>query len=178
MARQHRFTRPPTPLHSTWSVGLPDQHAILAVLNNGSPGDLVLSDRGFHITRKTMQRLAWPATSREHYLDTSIVDTYLALLSEHMSVTNGDSKLHIVSSMISLKFFPTAYGPHDLDGVINLGAIRNIPMKDLDLLVFPLNPRGTEHWWSVVFAFSNKEIRVFNSSPTPARNTKKYVRAL
>ena len=86
--------------------------------------------------------------------------------------------MHIVSSMISLKFFPTAYGPHDLDGVISLGAIRNIPLRDLDLLVFPLNPRGTEHWWSVVFNFGTQEIRVYNSSPSPARNTRKYVSAL
>ena len=86
--------------------------------------------------------------------------------------------MHIVSPMISLKFFPPAYGPHDLDGIIDLGAIRHIPLKDLDLLVFPLNPRGTEHWWSVVFNFRSREIQVYNSSPSPARNSRKYVRAL
>ena len=52
-----------------------------------------------------MQRLAWPATSREHYLDTSIIDTYLALLSEHISALGGNTNMHIVSSMISLKCF-------------------------------------------------------------------------
>ena len=93
-ARQHRFTRPPSPINPAWSVGLPDQHKILEVLNNGPPGpeDLVLSDRGFRITRKTMQRLAWPATSRVHYLDTSIIDTYLALLSEHIRRWAGTQK--------------------------------------------------------------------------------------
>ena len=97
---------------------------------------------GFESRANFMQRLAWPAVSRDHYLDTSIIDTYLALLSEHVSTLCGDTKMHIVSPMISLKFFPTAYGPHDLDGIIDLGAIRHIPLKDLDLLVFPLNPRG------------------------------------
>ena len=178
VARQHRFMRPLSPIHPSWNVGLPDQQTILEVLSSGSPDDLVLSDRGFRITRKTMQRLAWPAVSRDHYLDTSIIDTYLALLSEYVSTLCGDTKMHIVSPMISLKFFPTAYGPHDLDGIIDLGAIRHIPLKDLDLLVFPLNPRGTEHWWSVVFNFRSQEIRVYNSSPSPARNSRKYVCAL
>ena len=80
--------------------------------------------------------------------------------------------------MLTLKFFPTAYGPHDLDGIINLSAIRHIPLKDLDLLAFPLNPRGTEHWWSVIFNLKSREIRVHNSSPSPARNSRKYVRVL
>ena len=178
MARQHRFTRPPSPIHQSWNVGLPDQQSILEVLSSGSPGDLVLDDRGFRITRKTMQRLAWPAVSREQYLDTSIIDTYLSLLSEHISASGGDTNIHIVSPMLTLKFFPTANGPHDLEGTINLSAIRHIPLIDLDLLVFPLNPRGTEHWWSVIFDFKSREIRVYNSSPSPARNSRKYVRAL
>ena len=118
-----------------------------------------------------MKRLAWPAVSREHYLNTSIIDTYLALLSEHISASGGDTQMHIVSPMISLNFFPTAYGPHAIDGVINLGAIRHMP----DPLVFPLNTRGTEHWWSVVFNFGTQEIRAYNSSSTPARNTRKYM---
>ena len=82
MARQHRFTRPPSPIHQSWNVSLPDKQSILKVLSSGSPDDLVLDDRGFRITRKTMQRLAWPAVSREQYLDTSIIDTYLALAAE------------------------------------------------------------------------------------------------
>ena len=44
-----------------------------------------------------MQRLALPAVSREYYLDTSIIDTYLALLSEHISASGGDTIMHIVS---------------------------------------------------------------------------------
>ena len=143
VARQHRFKRPSSPIHPSWSVGLPGQQTILEVLNSGSPDDLVLSDRGFRITRKIMQRLARPAVSREHYLDTSIIDTHLALLSEHISASGGDTRTHIVSPMISLKLFSTAFDPHDLDGIIGRhGAIRHIPLKDLDLLVFPLNPRG------------------------------------
>ena len=65
-----------------------------------------------------------------------------------------------------------------LDGVINLAAIRNIRLTDLDLLIIPLNPKGTEHWWSVTFDFTTQEIRVHNSSPSPARNLPKYIRAL
>jgi len=48
----------------------------------------------------------------------------------------------------------------------------------LDLLIFPLNPRGTEHWWSVVFDFTAHTITTHNSSPAPPRNTTKYTRAL
>ena len=132
-----------------------------------------------------VRRLAWPATSPAHYQDTSLIDTYCALLTEHTrELREGDPNhsliptTHIVSAMITLKYFPTACGAHDLDAVLHTAAIRNIPLDKLDLLVFPLNPRGTEHWWLVTFDFRSKAIVIQNSSANPARNTTKYVRAL
>ena len=85
-------------------------------------------------------------------------------------MSNDSKRMHVLSSSLSLKFFPTAYGPHDLDRVINLAAIRSIRLTDLGLLIIPLNPRGTEHWWSVVFDFTTQQIMAHNSSPSPARN--------
>ena len=185
-AKVHRFVRPPKINHPAWDVGLPDHDEILRVMSGGSPDDCILEARGFRITRKTLNRLSWPATSTAQYLDTSIIDTYLAILCDFVSSTNAGHqtqrptgrRIHIVSSMITLKFFPTTYGPHDLAAVINLAALREIPLTDLDLLVFPLNPRGTDHWWSVVFDFTTHKIITHNSSPTPSRNATKYVRAL
>ena len=184
-SKQHRFVRPPTPTHPAWDVGLPSAHMIKQEMEKANANECVLEDRGFRITRSTLKRLAWPATSRAHYLDTSLIDTYCALLTEHTrELREGELNLspipmtHIVSAMITLKYFPTACGAHDLDAVLPTAAIRNIPLDELDLLVFPLNPRGTEHWWSVTFDFRSKTIVIQNSSANPARNTTKYVRAL
>jgi len=177
--------RPTTPTHPAWDIGLPSNENIIEAMSTGSLDDCILSARGFYITRRTLMRLQWPATSTAQYLDTSIVDTYLAILNEHtnaiaagLAAQGSCTRMHIVSTSITLKFFPTAYGPHDLDSVRNLSALSNIPLPELDLLIFPLNPRGTEHWWSVVFDFTAHTINIHNSSPTPSRNTAKYTRAL
>ena len=184
-AKQHRFVRPPTPIHPAWDVGLPSAQTIQREMEKTNENEYILEDRGFRITRSTLRRLAWPASSRAHYLDTSIIDTYCALLTDHTRELREGAPnaspipvTHVVSAMITLKYFPTACGTHDLDSVLHTAAIRNIPLDEVDLLVFPLNPRGTEHWWSVTFDFRAKTIINQNSSANPARNTIKYVRSL
>ena len=66
--------------------------------------------------------------------------------------------------------------------MLHTSAIRNIPLRTLDLLIFPLNPtlsptQDSNHWWAIAFDFNAQTITIYNSG-TPDPHELSIVNAL
>ena len=75
------FRRPIGILRTPWDVGLPTALQIQHTMDNGDPTNPISDHNGLLVSHNTFQRLRWPATTTDHWLDTSIIDTYLSHVS-------------------------------------------------------------------------------------------------